>query len=301
MFRNILIVIVLISTCLVSSGCIALLAGAGGTVLWQGGKVISEESASMQRAASATKAVFKAKNITLTDEVTKNMLENKDPPAKEILKKYLDAKGIYKYVPLFKKQYLINTGYDIDIPKKYPTVFKYLCKFENQLKKRQDQGANWYNLRACDYYDEFDRPKIIYVHTAKNHGFSWDESGYYVNNSHYIITNVNKGLLAFLNSRLFDFYKRIKFVAYGDADTSGRCKLDYNKMVQIPVVDFTNQKELLKIVDGILSIASTKDFTIDSTKQTKVKEYERQINQMVYKLYGLTENEIKTVEEFSPK
>jgi len=82
MFRNILIVIVLISICLVSSGCIALLAGAGGTVLWQGGKVISEESASMQRAASATKAAFKAKNITLTDEVTKNtvvQLRGEDP------------------------------------------------------------------------------------------------------------------------------------------------------------------------------------------------------------------------------
>jgi len=30
--------------------------------------------------------------------------------------------------------------------------------------------------------------------------------------------------------------------------------------------------------------------------QAKVKEYERQIDQMVYKLYGLTEEEIKIVE-----
>lgn len=32
-------------------------------------------------------------------------------------------------------------------------------------------------------------------------------------------------------------------------------------------------------------------------RQAKVKEYERQIDQMVYKLYGLTEEEIKIVEE----
>ena len=31
-------------------------------------------------------------------------------------------------------------------------------------------------------------------------------------------------------------------------------------------------------------------------KQAKVKEYEQQIDQMVYKLYGLTKEEIKIVE-----
>lgn len=35
--------------------------------------------------------------------------------------------------------------------------------------------------------------------------------------------------------------------------------------------------------------------------QARVKEYERQIDQMVYKLYGLTKEEIKIVEEFDKK
>jgi hypothetical protein len=35
---------------------------------------------------------------------------------------------------------------------------------------------------------------------------------------------------------------------------------------------------------------------LNPTKQAKVKEYKEQINQMVYKLYGLTEEEIKIVE-----
>ena len=34
------------------------------------------------------------------------------------------------------------------------------------------------------------------------------------------------------------------------------------------------------------------------TKQAKVKELERQIDQMVYKLYGLTDEEIKVIEKF---
>ncbi len=55
-----------------SSGCLALLAGAGGTALWQAGKVISEESVSMARGALATEKAFSAEKITLTDKVVKN-------------------------------------------------------------------------------------------------------------------------------------------------------------------------------------------------------------------------------------
>ncbi|MFQ5754089.1 MAG: hypothetical protein ACE5HI_19035 [bacterium] len=34
----------------------------------------------------------------------------------------------------------------------------------------------------------------------------------------------------------------------------------------------------------------------NSSKRSKVKEYEHQIDQMVYELYGLTEEEIKIIE-----
>jgi len=38
-----------------------------------------------------------------------------------------------------------------------------------------------------------------------------------------------------------------------------------------------------------------------NTKQAKVKELKHQIDQMVYKLYGLTDEEIKIVENFHKK
>jgi len=40
-----------------------------------------------------------------------------------------------------------------------------------------------------------------------------------------------------------------------------------------------------------------KDYLQNLTKQAQVKEYEKQIDQMVYKLYGLTEDEIRMIEE----
>lgn len=72
MFRRILngfvLVIISISLC----GCVAVLAGAGGTSLWQAGKIVSEEAVSMSKAVSAAESAFKAKKITLTEKVSKN-------------------------------------------------------------------------------------------------------------------------------------------------------------------------------------------------------------------------------------
>ena len=47
----------------------------------------------------------------------------------------------------------------------------------------------------------------------------------------------------------------------------------------------------------ILAITKDNDYLQNLTKRTQVKEYERQIDQMVYELYGLTEEEIRIVEE----
>ncbi|MBP7796668.1 MAG: hypothetical protein KA059_07850 [Elusimicrobiales bacterium] len=46
-------------------------------------------------------------------------------------------------------------------------------------------------------------------------------------------------------------------------------------------------------------ISEYNSYLEDVVKQDKVKEYEHQIDQMVYKLYGLTEEEIKIVEGVS--
>ena len=49
----------------------------------------------------------------------------------------------------------------------------------------------------------------------------------------------------------------------------------------------------------ILSLTQSENYLENPQKQAKVKKYERQIDQMVYKLYDLTEEEIKSVENFN--
>ena len=56
------------------------------------------------------------------------------------------------------------------------------------------------------------------------------------------------------------------------------------------------QERISKIVDKILTITKDDDYLENSTKQAKVRDYEKQIDQLVYKLYALTSEEIKIVE-----
>jgi hypothetical protein len=44
-----------------------------------------------------------------------------------------------------------------------------------------------------------------------------------------------------------------------------------------------------------LSLTQSGDYLQNPAKQIKVKEYEAEIDRLVYKLYGLTEEEIKIV------
>ena len=55
------------------------------------------------------------------------------------------------------------------------------------------------------------------------------------------------------------------------------------------------QKDFIEVVDSILLITKDRTFLKDSKKQSTVKEYEKQIDQMVYDLYGLTKEEIEIV------
>ena len=71
MARGIFGGVLLVAIALFLSGCVPLLAGAGGTALWQAGKIISEENASLAQAVSAAEGAFKAEKIRLVEKVSK--------------------------------------------------------------------------------------------------------------------------------------------------------------------------------------------------------------------------------------
>ena len=70
------------------------------------------------------------------------------------------------------------------------------------------------------------------------------------------------------------------------------------------LLHYPNDKEeraVVQILDQILSITKDNDYLDNPDKKAKVKRLENEIDQLVYKLYELTPEEIKIVEEFNGK
>jgi hypothetical protein len=105
-----------------------------------------------------------------------------------------------------------------------------------------------------------------------------------------------KIILALLNSTLISFWYRYFFSSLTLA--GGYLRINEREISQVPIPEIPNSKqsELTKLVDPILAITKDDDYLENSAKQAKVREYEKQIDQLVYKLYGLTDEEIKIVE-----
>ena len=73
-------------------------------------------------------------------------------------------------------------------------------------------------------------------------------------------------------------------------------KGEFLKNFPIPMVSYNAQCPFIELVDRILAITQDEDYLQNPDKQAKVKELEREIDKMVYELYGLTEEEIAIVE-----
>jgi len=103
-----------------------------------------------------------------------------------------------------------------------------------------------------------------------------------------------KYLLALLNSRFLNWYYWIQFTNKSTLTVN----ISKTFLEQLPIKELLSkdQQPFVNLVDKILSLAESRGYFEDSTKQAKVHNYEKQIDQLVYKLYGLTPEEIKIVE-----
>ena len=72
---------------------------------------------------------------------------------------------------------------------------------------------------------------------------------------------------------------------------------NYVKQFPIPELCKKDPLPFIRIVNNILSLTKDDDYLQNTLKQAQVKEYERQIDRMVYELYDLTDEKIKTIED----
>ncbi len=176
----------------------------------------------------------------IIDDVTRRRLINADPKSEEIIKPCIVGDDVRKYEIKFNERYLIWTYIGIPI-ERYPAIFNHLKQFQDRLEKRWDKGEHWWELRACSYYDNFEKPKIIYPDIGMSCRFCLDELGLFSTNTTYFIPLRDFYLLALLNSSLiFQYLKRICAVL-GEADRRGRLRFFGQYMEQLPIrqINFT--------------------------------------------------------------
>ena len=83
---------------------------------------------------------------------------------------------------------------------RFPSLYGHFKAFEARLRKRQDKGRYWWELRSCAYWDNFEKPKIIYQEIQFHPSYSLDPNGRFGNNKTFFLTTDDLFLLAVLNS-----------------------------------------------------------------------------------------------------
>ncbi len=245
----------------------------------------------------------------ISAEKRNEILENcKDEAEKErtakLIRKMLRGRDIKRYSYEWAGLWVINThnGYKNQNGEKikainienYPSLKKHFDKFYPQLEKRTDKGLTPYNLRNCAYIEEFEKEKIVYSEIVKKPQFYLDTKlNFYAEATSFILTGENlKYLIAFLNNDFVAFIFKT-FYAGGNLGENGfRYKKAFLEKLPIPKINSKNQKIADELVNSVDEILKAKE----EDKNANTQELENKINSLVYKLYNLTEDEIKIIE-----
>ncbi len=251
------------------------------------------------------------------DSTTRDDLITDDPKSAELIKLFLAGKDIKRYQPSYSERYLIlipkgwtnkKSGGVKDawkwLQSNYPGIASHLKPFSEKAQKRYDKGEYWWELRACEYYDAFESPKIIYPNICKRPEFAFDESKKYTNQKCFIIPSTDKYLLGIFNSSVnFFLFRTILPKLRGDFYEPSYV---FFKDFPIRAIDFSNPEEVAKhdelvsLVDNMLKLQKKyHEAKMERDKELyerQIKIVDAQIDGLVYDLYWVTEEEIGVVE-----
>ena len=227
----------------------------------------------------------------LINEDQKRKFCEKNPVNAEIIKPVLRGRDISRYSYNLPGQYILLTKNGVNVERDYPDIHEHLKSFGNKFKNRGAQGQHWTNLRACSFYDDFKKEKIVWIELSDLGRFALcNEEIYLLNSAYFLLPPPGidaKFLLGILNSTTIRFY--LNLVAETSGMGTSRWINNYVKEFPIPVV---NQQEQTEIIETVNRILDTKHH--DSEADTT--EMEKEIDKLVYALYDLTDDEIAIVE-----
>ena len=215
------------------------------------------------------------------EQILSNCLTEEERKRTEaIIRPILRGRDITRYNYNWADLWLINThnGVKEELDRihieEYPAIKQHLDNHWDKIKSRTDKGDTPYNLRNCAYLDEFSKPKIVWGNLNVSGSYALAPKNMFINAPSCMIVPGNNYLLAALNSKVADYYIR----TLGVVRNGGFFEYKPMFVEKIPIPMITSEQEL--IFNEILSSSQT-----DNERDTKIDE-------LINKLYGLSEEEI---------
>jgi predicted type IV restriction endonuclease len=252
------------------------------------------------------------------DTATRDRLISEDARSAELIKPFLAGRDIKRYEPPISDKYLIliPKGWTNErvaakaeawkwIKDNYPAIAAHLEPFSEKAQKRCDKGDYWWELRACDYYEQFEKTKIIIPAIVKAASYAIDSTGLYSNDKTSIIATDDLYLLGLLNSRLLDF------IIHSISSTKRGGYFEYKPMYvsQLPIrgtstddaKDVALRDQVIGHVKQMLSLQRQLSKAKVANDRTALKRQidatDKQIDHLIYELYDLTAEEIDLIEK----
>ena len=215
---------------------------------------------------------------------------------------------IRKYRIDFDKKYLLYMFHGIEI-NRYPSIEKYLESFKAALKGRAT-NQKWFELQQPQlaYKQFYDSKKIIWPDIAKESRFTFDDLGYYLETTCFFIPSNDFYLLGILNSSVCWYYLKEHSPVLGDKDKGGRLRLKKVYIEHFPIrtinfsdpTDKARHDKMVALVERMLTLNKQRaDVKTEHDKnliERQIEATDKQIDALVYELYGLTSEEIQVVE-----
>ena len=197
-------------------------------------------------------------------------------------------------------------------------VQKHLKEHSADLKERaayQRGDCEWWKYTWPLHKEWYSRSKILCPYLAQSNRFALDVEDEYLGltDTTVLFDNNQKEdmrfILGLLNSKLLTF----RFRSIGKLKSGGIIEYFWNSVSKLPVrvIDFSKTADKSRHDKIVMLVERVLDLNKDAAKarnpnekdrlQREIDATDRQIDQLVYELYGLTEEEIKIVGEATNK
>ena len=189
--------------------------------------------------------------------------------------------------------YISDKNIDRVSPENVPAIYSKLLPYQETLLSRREVlngRKSWFSL----WWERDEKfflpgPKIVFAARTLGRNFTYTEDSFYASRNCFFIKTERanmKYLVGLLNSKLMFFFMDHNLKHNGDL-----LQLDKVQFLTVPLYcpSSERQKPIITLVDQII-VAKKNNLSADTSS------LEREIDILVYELYGLTEEEVGVVE-----